>query len=164
MQTIGYQPPPEKEELNNATKCADLAAVKSIFEKWRAEPKNELKSPDFFGTSLYPAVQGGHLAIAAYLIEHVTSVRQNNFYDANFGTAMKSFRTAMAMESYDFIELFLHHGSDINISWSESYLTPLAYTFHNEEMTRWFLDHGANPNAESRINKPLSPELYILLQ
>ena len=65
------------------------------------------------------------------------------------------------MESNDFMELFLHHGFDINISWSEYYSTPLAYKFHNEEMTRWFLDHGANPNVESRINTtPLSRAIH----
>ena len=161
MPIFNYEPPPEQQELKNATRCGDLAAVKSIIERWRAEPENKQRSPDLFSTSLYPAVEGGHLAIATYLIEHVISVRQDNFYAAGFGIAMSNFQIAMDMERYAFLELFLRYGFDINISWSEYYSTPLAYTFENEEMTRWFLDHGADPNAESRINNtPLSRAIH----
>ena len=156
-QIVQYQPPPEQREMENATKCGDLAAVKNIFEKWRAEPKNKQESSNFFGTSLHLAVKGRHLAIAAYLIEHVTSNFRDSVRNPGFGTAMVNFEWAMYMESYEFMELFLHHGFDLNISWSEYYTTPLGHSFENEEMTRWLLDHGADPNAESRINNtPLS--------
>ena len=142
-----YQPPPEQEKLEDATTRGDIAAVKSVIQKWRAESENGQKSPGFFGTSMTPAIKGGHLTIAAYLVENVTTALQLPL----------NFQSAMDTESYEFMELFLHHGFDINKSWSEHYSTPLAHTFENEEMTRKFLDHGADPNAESRINNtPLS--------
>ena len=147
---IYFQCPPEQEERENATTRGDIFAVKRIIQKWRAEPRNKQKSPGFLGTSLLPAIKGGHLAIAAYLIESGLSVPDHLF------------QAAMDMESYAFLELFLHHGFDINKSWSEYYSTPLAYSFENEEMTRWLLDHGADPNAESRLNNtPLSRAIHF---
>ncbi|KAL8787408.1 MAG: hypothetical protein Q9195_007783 [Heterodermia aff. obscurata] len=148
---------PEQEELEIATRRGDIAAVKSIIEKWRAEPENKQKSTGFFGSSLCPAIRGGHLAIAAYLLETVASVNRVHF------------QTAMNLNSYAFLELFLHHGFDINEPWCEYYSAPLTHTFENEgmhtrenvEMTRWLLDHGADPNAESRTkNTPLSRAVH----
>ena len=120
-------------------------------QKWLANPENRGRKPDF--CKLVPSIEENHLAVASYLLENFTSVDQWHF------------ETAMRMESYPFMELFLHHGYDINLPLSEYYTTPLAYSFekfHNEEMTRSLLDHGANPNAETEYNNtPLSRAIHI---
>lgn len=68
----------------------------------------------------------------------------------------------MNKKSYSLLELSLKQGFDLNIPWSDHLSTPLAYILDNERMARWFLDHGADPNAESRIDRtPLSRAVII---
>ncbi|CAF9914260.1 MAG: hypothetical protein HETSPECPRED_001934 [Heterodermia speciosa] len=139
-----YWEPPEN-RVKIATQNGDFAAVKSIIEKWRSEPENKDKKPEIFGNSLAPAIEGGHLAITAYLIENVRSVHEVHF------------RIAMDMESYALMELMIDHGFDINQPWWDYFSSALAYSFKHEGMTLWLLDHGADPNAESEKNEtPLS--------
>ena len=96
--------------------CAwDITAIKGIIQEWRIESKNKQERPNF-DTSMTPTIKGGHLFIAAYLVESVTIALQFPW----------NFQIAMNKKSYDFIKLFLHHGFDINRSWSEYYSTPLA--------------------------------------
>ena len=134
----------------NNTKALAPVRPMELYIVCFTEPQNEQKSPDFLGASWIPAIKGGHLAIGAYLIENGVSVPDHIF------------QLAMDTESYAFLELFLHHGFDLNKSWSEYHSTPLAYTFENEEMTRWLLDRGADPNVESRRNTtPLSRAIQL---
>ena len=140
-----YREPPEKKEVEIATRNGDFAAVKSIIEKWRSEPENRQKSLEIFGSALSPAIEGLHIAIIVYLIENVTSLDDFDF------------RKAMDMESYVLMELMIDHGFDINQPWCDYYSSALAYSFKHEGMTLWLLDHGADPNAESwKNNTPLS--------
>ena len=61
------------------------------------------------------------------------------------------FQHAIDKNAYAFLELFLEHGYDINMTWTDWAPGPLAYKFDNDQMTRWLLNHGASPNTETRI-------------
>ena len=66
----------------------------------------------------------------------------------------------MKQKYYPFLELFLSHGFDINPPRSSTEPAPLADTFDDQTMTRWFLDHDADPNAETRMGlTPMSRAL-----
>ncbi len=47
-----------------------------------------------------------------------------------------------------------------NKSWGDYDATPLAHMFTDKAMTRWFLDHDADPNAQTRLGiTPISKAL-----
>ncbi|KAJ5150611.1 uncharacterized protein N7500_010800 [Penicillium coprophilum] len=48
--------------------------------------------------------------------------------------------------SYQTLEVFLSHGWDINAPLYSSVPPALAFSFHDFDLTRWFLTHGADPN------------------
>ncbi|KAL0942044.1 ankyrin repeat protein [Colletotrichum truncatum] len=47
-------------------------------------------------------------------------------------------------------EVFLNHGWDINNSHSAADAPALGWVFYDIDVVRWFLSHGADPNAEAR--------------
>ncbi|KAL8901461.1 MAG: hypothetical protein Q9207_005198 [Kuettlingeria erythrocarpa] len=127
-----YQPPPELSRIQTASGAGDLATVRKILQEWKG-------GQDCFGTALQPALEGGHLAVAECLLEYGNTVNSGHF------------RTAMQHKSYPFLDLYLRHGYNINDTEGTSRPSPLADTLDDEEMVRWFLEHGADPNAERII-------------
>jgi len=94
-------------------------------------------------------MEGGHVDIGSYLIKHGISMNSAHF------------RLAIEKKSYQFLELFLDHGFNINKSQGDLDPAPLANVFDDERMTLWFLDHDADPNAETRMGiTPLSKALF----
>lgn len=135
------QPPPEIAQIEVASAAGDLATVKGILESWADKPAEQQHCKGGFGRALRPALEAGHVAVASCLLEHGIKVRSGDF------------RSAMQHKSYQFLELYLHHGYNINANTNDSdglgfRPTPLADTLNDETMVRWFLDHGADPNAE----------------
>ncbi|KAL8901462.1 MAG: hypothetical protein Q9207_005199 [Kuettlingeria erythrocarpa] len=128
-------PPRELEQLEVASAAGDVATVTSIMDSWADKPAEEQHWKGAFGKGLKPALEGGHVAVAACLLERGVKVNSGNF------------SSAMEHKSYGFLELYLDHGYDINSS-DGFRPTPLADTLDDETMLRWFLDHGADPNAE----------------
>ena len=140
--------PPEVLQLETASASGDIASVKEILRQYDGRLKDENTSIDLFASSFKFAMRGNHLPVAAYLIEQGISFNESHFSQA------------MDNKAYSFLELFLEHGFDINESRSDLRPGPLADTFDDEELTRWFLDRGADPNAETRMGvTPLSAAL-----
>ncbi|KAI4188409.1 MAG: hypothetical protein LQ346_005323 [Caloplaca aetnensis] len=134
-------PPPELEQLEVASAAGDVATVKSIMDSWANKPAEEQHWKGAFSRGLKPALEAGHVAVAASLLEHGVKIDYGNFW------------SAMQHKSYPFLELYLAHGYDINNNNNDGFgfgfdPTPLADTLGDETMLRWFLDHGADPNAE----------------
>ncbi|KAL8727129.1 MAG: hypothetical protein Q9166_006262 [cf. Caloplaca sp. 2 TL-2023] len=131
---ISLSPPPvEFSQVQEASAAGDLATVKSILDNWD-------RNMDSFSTSFVPALENGHIGVASCLLEHGVSIEGVHF------------KRAMEYKLYPFLELCLRHGYNINDNGFPFRPTPLAEYLGDEEMTRWLLDHGADPNAESVIN------------
>ena len=145
VQEFEWQPPPEVQQLEAATIAEDVHLVKQILQSFDETPRTERYGKDIFSTSLYRAIDGDQISVASCLLD--------------WGVPFDSwhFRRAMKNESYSFMKLLLNHGFDLNRSWSDYYSTPLGHVLDNERLAVWLLDHGADPNVESRINNtPLS--------
>ena len=148
LQKFDPYPPPEVRQLETAVTVGDMASVKLILQRWHSRPKDDQLSADLFASSYELAMERGDVSTASYLIEEGISINESHF------------QLAMRKKSYPFLKCFLHHGFNINRPQSYTNPAPLADTFGDEKMTRWFLDHGANPNAETGNNTtPLSRAL-----
>ena len=118
-----------KEEAQEASALGDLDTVKRITHEGRG-------GMDYFGPALIPAIENGHLLVAAYLLEQGLEVEGHHL------------QRALQQRAFPFMQLFLDHGYSIN---SPNYPTKpgvLAERIDDEHLTRWLLDHGADPNAE----------------
>ncbi|KAJ5608653.1 hypothetical protein N7528_009220 [Penicillium herquei] len=65
--------------------------------------------------------------------------------------------TATTNTSYQILEVFLNHGWNINTPIHFYSPSALACSFHDSNLTRWFLAHGANPNQRSDVNTDCTP-------
>lgn len=135
LQTFDQYPLPEVGQLETAVISGDMTSVRYILQQWHARPKEKQISKDLFTSSYKFAM--GDVSIASYLIKQGISINESHF------------KLAMKKRSFQFLECFLDHGFDINRPRSYIDPAPLADTFDDEKMTRWFLDHGADPNAET---------------
>jgi len=135
----GRRPPPEVLQLEIASASGDMAAVKDILQQWSERPEDEQINKDLFASSFKFAMENGHVCVASYLIDNGIIMNEAHF------------KLAMEKKSYSFLQLYLYHGFDINRP--QSYLDPppLSDTFDDEQLTVWFLDHGADPNAGTRM-------------
>lgn len=144
----GRWPPPEVLQLETAGAAGDMPTVKAILQQWHETPKDKQINLDLFASSFEFAMKGGHISVASYMLERGVSMNEAHF------------KLAMRQKSYSFLELFISYGFDINSPRSSTDPGPLADTFDDETMTRWFLDHGADPNAETRMGvTPISRAL-----
>lgn len=147
-------PTPEALQLEKASFDGDLNLVNHILQEWEAKPENDRFPQTFFGQSYSHAMRGGHISIARCLLDYGIPFKEH--------LCGYEFKEAMELKSYDFLQLYLDHGFDINKQIDQFYSTALSLTysrFHDIEMTRWFLDHGADSNRESKgwaeCNTPL---------
>lgn len=132
-------------QLEDASKTGDIDAVRQIFHHWLERSESERSSIDRFASSFHYAMNSCRINIASFLVVHGVAI--NEFH----------FKLAMVKKCYAFLQLALDHGFDINKPWGEYEATPLAHAFHDEAMTKWFLDRGADPNAQTRSGiTPLS--------
>ncbi|KAL8992129.1 MAG: hypothetical protein Q9169_007348 [Polycauliona sp. 2 TL-2023] len=133
LPTIPSSPwPNEFAQVREATVAGDLATVRSILDDWGGDMDN-------FSIAHTPALENGHIAVAACLLEHGVAIQGTHFKDA------------MSCKAYAFLDLYLRHGYNINDSRYPFEPTPLA-ELADEDMTNWLLDRGADPNAESVMN------------
>ena len=141
-------PPREVLQLETASAAGDLATVKAILQQWHEKPKDEQINPDLFASSFKFAIEEKHISVASYMLKWGVSMNGAHF------------KLAVEQKSYPFLELFISYGFDINSPRSSTEPGPLVDTFGDERMTRWFLDHGADPNAETRMDvTPISRAL-----
>lgn len=133
------------QQLEAATTAGDVNLVKQILQSFDEEPRTEQYGKDIFTTALYHAIDGEQIAIASYLVQ--SGVPFDSWH----------FRRVMKNESYPLMKVFLNHSFDLNKPWSDYHSTPLGHVLGNEKLAVWLLNHGADPNAESRTNNtPLS--------
>ena len=141
-------PPREVPQLETASAAGDLTRVKAILQQWHEKPKDEQINPDLFASSFKFAIEEKHISVASYMLKWGVSMNEAHF------------KLAVEQKSYPFLELFLSYGFDINSPRSSTEPGPLVDTFGDERMTRWFLDHGADPKAETRLDvTPISRAL-----
>ncbi|KAL8790512.1 MAG: hypothetical protein Q9195_006343 [Heterodermia aff. obscurata] len=131
--------PPEVLRLEFASEMGDLDSVKAVFQEWKNDNNPGKARLHRFASSFSFAIDGDQLAIAECMIDHGVE-----FNEAHF-------QYAIDKNAYAFLYLFLERGYDINMTWTDWAPGPLAYKFDNEQMTRWLLNHDANPNTETRI-------------
>jgi len=144
----GRWPPPEVLQLEHASAAGDFFAVQTILHQWNEKPKCEQINKDLFASCFEFTLDKGRLPIAQHLVEHGIVINEAHF------------KLAMNKKCYAFLQLALDYGLDINKSWGDYDVAPLADTFDDKAMTRWFLDHGADPNAQTRLGiTPISKAL-----
>ncbi|KAL8812473.1 MAG: hypothetical protein Q9200_001002 [Gallowayella weberi] len=136
-----FYEPPEAAHLKAAASANNLAKFKEVYETWH-DPKPR---DNFLAEPLWIAVAEDCIEIASYIL------------DQGFDPSLEYFKDVLKKEAYHWMQFFLDHGYDLNVSWYDYGTTPLGHALHSEQLTRWLLDRGADPNAESRIKRtPLS--------
>ncbi|KAJ9386285.1 hypothetical protein DTO063F5_3799 [Paecilomyces variotii] len=138
-----YQIPPEVEQLNAASKAGSLDVVKDLVRQWQAKSPGD--PVQMLITALSAAVVNNRPPVVRYLLGQGVPVNEHLF------------RYATESKFYDILQAFLDHGWNINTPFDSLNPPALAYAVLDEELTKWFLDRGANPNAQgSRDCTPLS--------
>ncbi|KAI4137603.1 MAG: hypothetical protein LQ341_005075 [Variospora aurantia] len=122
----------ERTQVREASAAADLITVQRTVHKWKGHMQ-------CFSRALMAAIQGGHLVVAACLLGYGLQVKNIHF------------RRALQQRAFTFMQLFLDHGYNINHPGYPAEPGILAEDLNDEHLTRWLLDHGADPNTE-RIN------------
>ncbi|KAL8798384.1 MAG: hypothetical protein Q9182_006706 [Xanthomendoza sp. 2 TL-2023] len=137
----GFHKPPEVAHLEAAASTHNLAKFKEVYETWHdPDPReNHLLLP------FEIAIAEDNFEIASYI------------FDQGFLTTFCHFERVLKKEAYHWMQFFLDRGYDLNLSWYDYGTTALGHALHSVPLTRWLLDRGADPNAESRIKRtPLS--------
>lgn len=123
-------------QLNEAARDGDLSRCQRLVQEWRLQTSPALVPSEHLTPPLAAAVGAKHLAIVAYLLDQGATISGNIMV-----LALGDTNDAIAM-----FQTFLEHGWDIN-SKTDLGNIMLKHIVRNEELTRWFLSHGANPNA-----------------
>lgn len=146
MKQLNLQPPdflpapPEPSQARVASAAGDLDTLREILDGWQGNPDGFGYS--IFSTSLTPALEGGHTAAA------VTSCL------LEYGVTPEAvhFKFAMDYRAFPVLDLYLRYGYNIDDGDFPFQPTALANALDDEEMTRWLLERGADPNAEGTRN------------
>ncbi|KAL4877409.1 putative hspc200 [Aspergillus karnatakaensis] len=129
------------EALQTACSAKDIRQFQAIFNDWLPLGINIRDLNDV----LWQAVGEDVAEIVSTFLSHGKPI---SFMYA---------RAAVHSRSYHVLELFLQHGWDINEPDDITKPTVLGYAVKDEEMARWLLDHGADPNKQCEIDlTPLS--------
>ncbi|KAI1419086.1 hypothetical protein F5Y12DRAFT_789362 [Xylaria sp. FL1777] len=140
-----YPDHPLMQQLNQA--CAEdaLERFRDLLAGWQgAETPEPPRGPPRYPMAtvepcLYHAVRLDRPAFVAHLLDH--GVRMCRL--AGWEAISHKCSTAMW-------DVFVEHGRfDINAPFESVSPPPLAFVLHDEVLLRWFLAHGADPNAES---------------
>lgn len=124
------------QEFSKACSTGDLNEVTRLAAGDHA-PNNEY----FLNKGLTSAIMHKKLPIINYLIGH----------GAVIDTSVAAFAAKAA--SQPIFEILISHGWDVNSPFMGGH-TSLVQCIHNEPVTKWLLDHGADPN----LGPPLSPQ------
>ncbi|KAL8726161.1 MAG: hypothetical protein Q9166_006878 [cf. Caloplaca sp. 2 TL-2023] len=139
-----YRVIPKPLRLEQTTAYNDLVQVEDVLQDhYRSSPGQPLPA-----NILYLRQNMDHLLVAAFLLENGVTDEYTNFM------------RAMEEKSYPMLEFCVCYGLDINGDFPLWSPKPLAETFGDEQLTRWFLDHGADPNAEKKGETPLSISMW----
>ncbi|KAI0127990.1 hypothetical protein BJ170DRAFT_595832 [Xylariales sp. AK1849] len=139
---------PLMRELNDACTQGDsaLGKVEKIVSSWQNMPQpSPPRGPDQYpiGTLepiLYQAIRLDRADVVNYLLTQGIRICRLAVWEAVSSKSLQGTWQAL-----------LDHGLDINAPLNDSSdPPPLAFVLHDENLTRWFLAHGADPNAEAR--------------
>ncbi|KAL8935064.1 MAG: hypothetical protein Q9216_005598 [Gyalolechia sp. 2 TL-2023] len=128
-------------ELRKACVDGDLQAVQSIVQALTNQLSPDPLSSEHLQSSLAGAVSAGQPEIVSYLLSHGAQLSPLNITQA----ANPRCRTVGMFQT------FLDHGWDIN-SPTDMHATALKHVVDSEELTQWFLGHGADPTADTTFS------------
>ncbi|KAL2869729.1 ankyrin repeat domain-containing protein [Aspergillus lucknowensis] len=134
-------PQPILDEMQAACSARDFPRFKMTFDRWTSYgfDIHELSN------IMMQAVQDNFPEIISTLLSHGQPI-----YNSYAIQAVRSKATGV-------LNTFMEHGWDVNQPMGELSPTVLAYAVHDEELTTWLLDHGADPNKQCSIDlTPLS--------
>ncbi|KFY36697.1 hypothetical protein V495_07671 [Pseudogymnoascus sp. VKM F-4514 (FW-929)] len=117
-------------------RAGDLQGVQNTFSDWlEDDPTNVLKISSFY-LCIEDAVQCDQYEILTYLLSQ--------------GILLDILDVAMAVchKKRRALEIYLAHGWNINDPRTDLQPPLLSIGIRDEKMALWFLDHGADPNAE----------------
>ncbi|RMJ21689.1 Ankyrin repeat protein [Aspergillus sp. HF37] len=126
------------EELKAASAAGDVGRVRRLFDSTKPDSREG-------NYLLLLAQRNGHIRVTRHLVSHGIPIEANRVRDA------------IAASDYRSLSLFLDNGYDINQP--KAWCTPsvLIHAFDNEDLCRWLLDRGADPNARCILDvSPLS--------
>ncbi|KAI1300887.1 hypothetical protein F5Y03DRAFT_221226 [Xylaria venustula] len=142
-----YPDHPFTQQLNQACSDDALEKFQEIFAEWRcAENPSPPRGPEIYPVApvepcFYHAIRLDRPTFVAFLLDQ--------------GVLMCGLAASQAIEykcSTAMWDVFLDNGMfDLNVPFSGFDPPPLAFVLHNEELVRWFLAHGADPNAETSM-------------
>ena len=133
------------EALKTAVTDGDFESVPKILSEWKTAPVETRLPWSHFSTALYLAIDIGNGDMAQCLTEN--GVEHGAF----------AFEKAMAKKLYPVMQTFLDSGFDINEPKGRKDPGPLARAIDDEELVKWLLKRGADPNRETAEEQtPLS--------
>ncbi|RHZ62026.1 ankyrin repeat domain-containing protein [Aspergillus thermomutatus] len=94
---------------------------------------------------LYKAIEDNSLEVVECLLDNQVPMNPWLFMKATENT------------SYQILQAFLNHGWDINAPIDSNTPPALACSFRDTSLTKWFLDHGADPNQRCDRYKNCTP-------
>ncbi|KAL8781972.1 MAG: hypothetical protein Q9213_005756 [Squamulea squamosa] len=130
-------------DLETAIDAEDLATISQLLDYWPNQPSSGNNSGDY-NPVLWP-----FKAVLSGAVETTNTAVASNVLDRGLKIELYAVMRALDSPSTGMFQIFIDHGWDINMPLGETMPPCLAYVLPNEDLTRWFLDHGASPNAPS---------------
>ncbi|KAI9742591.1 MAG: hypothetical protein M1818_003732 [Claussenomyces sp. TS43310] len=131
--------PPEVALLESATVAGCLQDVHQILSQYlvtqNPDPATGRLKLNLFHRSIEAAIANDSKIILAYLF--FMRIGEPSLYT---GSALRA-------RSASVFQVFLNYKWNINQPLSRTEAPPLGYICDDQQLTRWFLDHGADPNA-----------------
>jgi ankyrin repeat protein len=141
--------------MNVAASGGNLPRVQELLQEWdpALNPSQPMSGGGPFSEALRRAVMNGHLSIVVYLLDYGV-----NCWEEAISEAIK-------MHSLPMLQAFMEHGWDINEggpTWLRpalrygktprlfQLLTMIRHLLGDEEIRKWLLSHGADPNIENK--------------
>ncbi|KAI9884118.1 MAG: hypothetical protein M1823_004089 [Watsoniomyces obsoletus] len=125
-----------------SSRTGDLDALQEILEQWRSNPSiPDPRGEEELGWMLVHAADNSHPSIVRYLLDQKARIDSE---------AVRS--AASHAASPEVWKAFLDNGWEIN-SLTEEGVPILCYIVDHEELLRWFLENGADPNLHGTKNQ-----------
>ncbi|KAL8802713.1 MAG: hypothetical protein Q9200_006486 [Gallowayella weberi] len=132
--------------LEQTSAYDDLVRIEGIIRRHDRDQPNHYLQTNHEMNEMRAYLQ--HLLVAAFMFE-------------NGALSLDGlFTRAMETKSYPHFDFCLCYGLDINGDDIVSQSKPLSMVLDDERLTLWFLDHGADPNADKKGETALSVSMW----
>ncbi|KAJ5819839.1 hypothetical protein N7474_005430 [Penicillium riverlandense] len=131
--------------LQVATLSGNIEAINAVLSRWRESSIDNETFEVTTGPVLYEAIVNNSFEVVSCLLDNQVPMNSQLFMKATEDT------------SYQILQEFLNHGWDINTPISSNDPPALANSFHDANLTKWFLAHGADPNRRCERYKDYTP-------